>query len=138
MGRAYGTPVEQARAKDWGPDVLFRVEAVQYSYVADAEREEYRATDPKLEVFAFDVVKWTEHGATLDTWSGARRRWVDLRPGAKQWASRTVDEALAKLAARRKRQLYILGKQVARAQREIDLCERALNKGVDADIGLPL
>ena len=105
---------------------LYRVEAVSYSCCSISEygAEDYYSSAPRLEAFAFPVRRWTEHGATLDhEWSGARRRWVDLRPLAKQWASRSVAEAIRQLAERRRRQLYILGKQVRRAEEELRLTQ---------------
>lgn len=105
---------------------LYRVEANRYSGcsldVNDCEN--YYVTSPRLEAFAFPVERWTPCGATLKgIWSGARLRWVDLRPGAKQWASRTVEEAIRQLGERRRRQLWVLGKQVRRAEEEKHLAE---------------
>lgn len=140
MAIAGGTPLTldfDAAEQDWtarrllfaGPvaGVLYRVEAVSYSYVVDADREEYGSTDPRLELFGFIVAKWTPHGATLaHAWSGARRRWVDLRPGAKQWASRTARDAVEQFAKRRRAQLYILARQTLRAEYDLQLAERLL------------
>ncbi len=105
--------------------VLYRVEAVSYSYVVNADYEEYGSTSPALEITAYYVRNWTPHGATLDDlYSGARRKWVDLRSGANEWASRTAREAVEQFAARRRRQLYILNRQVSRAKYELQLAER--------------
>lgn len=142
MGRAYGTPIPQTidgpqipvaerSAEDalhgWyagpPPEVLWRVEAVSYSYTVDADREEYGSTDPRLEIFPLEVLRFTEHGATLREMSGARNRWVDLRPNAKQYASRTVAEAVEQFASRRRAQIYILQRQLARAERELALTQ---------------
>ncbi len=107
------------------PGWLIRVEACRYAYVVNAEYDEGGTTDPRLELFAFPVKRFTEHGATMkDIWNGARERWVDLRPGAKQWASRTVGEAIEQFAERRRRQLWILRKQIERAERELMLAGR--------------
>lgn len=115
--------------------ILFRVEAVScaaishYACPVSGEGEWY-TTPPRLELFGYDVHKWTEHGATLNhCWSGARRRWVDLRPGAKQWASRTAREAVEQFALRRKRQLYVLKRQIARAEEELSLTDHILGDG---------
>lgn len=137
---AYGTPLTAdllAAEREWTEQslahiphekgVLYRVEVVSYSYVVDADRDEYGSTDPRLEMFGYVVHNWTPCGATLaHSWSGCKRRWVDLRPGAKQWASRTAREAVEQLAIRRERQLYILAKQTRRAQRELDLAAQLL------------
>lgn len=142
MGRAYGTPIPQTTdgpqcdaaqrtAEDRlqrqyegsPPEVLWRVEAVSYSYTVDADREEYGSTDPRLEIFPLEVLRFTEHGATLCEMSGARHRWVNLQPGAKQYASRTVAEAVEQFANRRRAQLYILRRQLARAERELGLTQ---------------
>lgn len=132
MGRAYGTPIpqttdgpqcrvaeSQALARTIPGEYLFRVEAVSYSYTVDADREEYGSTEPRLEVFALEVLRWTEQGATLRyEWAGSRNRWVNLQPGAKQYASRTVAEAVEQFASRRRAQIYILQRQLRRAERE--------------------
>lgn len=105
---------------------LIRVEACRYSYILNAEYDEYGTTDPRLELFAFPVKRFTKHGATLNNiWSGARKRWVDLRPDAKQWASRTAADAIEQFADRRRRQLWILGKQIGRARNELLLAEQS-------------
>lgn len=102
---------------------LYRVEAVSYSYIIDADYEEYGSTAPALELQAYRVRNWTTYGATLSIYSGARPKWVDLRPGAKQWASRSAREAVEQFAARRKRQLYVLEGQMLRARYELQLAE---------------
>lgn len=142
MGRAYGTPIPQTTdgpqceaaqrsAEDklqrqyqgTPPEVLWRVEAVSYAACSlDVNGgEHYYSTDPRLEVFALEVLRWTEHGATLRETTGARNRWVNLQPGAKQYASRTVAEAVEQFANRRRAQIYILQRQLARAERELAL-----------------
>jgi hypothetical protein len=139
MGRAYGIPVRlhdlrgtqiQAENKLSGvtkQGVLFRVEAVRYAAITPYADPitgdgEWYTTDPKLELFAYGVHKWTEHGATLkDEWSGSRRRWVDLRSPGKQWASHTAEEAVLQFAQRRKRQIWILERQLKRARMELGL-----------------
>lgn len=136
MGRAYGTPIAQTvdglqcAAAEWQAlahtipgDYLFRVEAVSYSQTIDADREEYGSTDPRLEIFPLEVLRWTEHGATLREMSGARNRWVDLRTDAKQYASRTVAEAVEQFSKRRRAQIYILQRQLRRAERELALTQ---------------
>lgn len=105
---------------------LYRVEAVSYSVCVDPDREEYSSTSPALEVNAYSVRNWTAHGATLDIYSGARPKWVDLRPGAKQWASRTAREAVQQFLNRRNRQIWILDRQRQRAKFEAGLAVSAL------------
>jgi hypothetical protein len=142
MTRAYGTPVRlddleeatvlaQQRLAGDGDEVgvLFRVEAVRYAAVSypaycDGHGEWY-TTDPRLEVHAYWVNNWTEHGATLRHTEprSFRPKWVDLRPGAKQWASRDVAEAVRQFAERRRRQIYVLERQLARAMRELALTQ---------------
>lgn len=142
MGLAYGTPLHQyatladaeaaaiARHAHYytdPPGWLIRAEVVSYSYVVDADREEYGSTAGVIELWASPVERYTPCGATLaDIWSGARKRWVDLRPGAKQWASPTAHEAVQQLLARRKRQLYVLSRQTRRAEYERDLAQLVL------------
>ena len=108
------------------PRCLFRCEAVSYSYTIDPECEWYGSTDPVLEIFAFRIVRETRFGVTIDAWSGARQRWIDLRPGAKQWASPTVNDAVQQFEDRRKRQIYILQRQLKRAEQELSLAEKYL------------
>ena len=104
------------------PDLLFRVEAVRYSgcTLDQFGGENYYVTDSRLELFAFPVTRWTPCGATIVGVAG-RNKWCDLRPGAKQWASRTPRDALEQLVERRRRQIYILERQMARARSELDL-----------------
>ncbi len=115
----------------WGShplEVLYRAEAISYSYCLDPEREEYGSTAPQIELVAYAVQRWTEHGVTLrDVMSGSRQKWVDLRPGAKQWASRTGREAVEQLKARRQRQLYVLNRQLECAKWELALAISALD-----------
>lgn len=108
---------------------VFRAEVVRYSYTIDADREWYGTTDGAVEIFAFPVRRFTPNGATIQNlWSGAREKWTDLRPGAKQWASRTAREALEQLAERRRRQLWVLNRKVQRAEYDMKLAKRALEE----------
>lgn len=100
---------------------LIRADVVRYSFTVDADRAHYGLTDGltdgQIELWAFPVERWTRHGATMkDIWSGSRLRWVDLRPGAKQWASRTALEAIAQLDERRRRLIYVLERKLDRAR----------------------
>jgi hypothetical protein len=112
------------------PGWLFRVEAVRYSCL-DGDGDIYGTTAPALELFAFPVKRWTPCGATLrDIWSGARERFVDLRPDAKQWASRTPEEAVRQLLGRRRRQDWVLSRKLDRCREEMDLCKIFLERGL--------
>lgn len=111
---------------DTAPGFVYRVEAVSYSVCVDPDREEYSSTSPVLEVNVYSVRNWTAHGATLDIYSGARPKWVDLRPGAKQWASRTAREAVHQFLNRRNRQIWVLDRQLQRAKFEAGLAMSAL------------
>jgi len=141
MGLAYGTVLDGTNfaeaEEEWRagrhlatkPEVgiLFRVEAVSYSYVVDADREEYGSTAPRLELSGHEVLRWTPCGATLKYLrSGCRPKWVNLQPGTKQWASRTAREAVEQFRLRRKGQVHILRRQLARAEFERDLAEGVL------------
>ncbi|UXS23114.1 hypothetical protein [Agrobacterium tumefaciens] len=103
-----------------GVDALWRVEARSYSYVIDAEAEEYGTTSPVLEMYWFRVKRWTKCGARLD-WG----KYVNLDKNIsrREWASRTEAEALASFKARRARQIAILEGQADRARRELALTE---------------
>lgn len=130
---AYGTPIPRTRfgpqldvaesqaRNRWvdGFEYLWRVEGVRYSgcEIDQFGLENYYLTDPRLELFAVSVKKWTPTGARL--WTG---RHVDLRDGAKQFASRTVAEALAQFERRRRAQIWILERQLLRAKTELRLC----------------
>ena len=114
LSRCFGNP--------FGQGVLWRVEAVRYSgcTLDQFGGENYYVTDSRLELFAFPVTRWTPCGATIVGVAG-RNKWCDLRPSAKQWASRTPRDALEQLVERRRRQIYILERQTARARSELDL-----------------
>jgi hypothetical protein len=106
---------------------LLRADVVRYSYTVDADLDLYGVTSGQIELWAFPVLRWTQHGATLkDIWSGARQRWVDLRPNAKQWASRTAVDAVAELAERRRRQQYVLSTKLDRTQKDLQLIQSLL------------
>lgn len=142
MGKAYGTPIPQTtdgpqmlvaerqarnaldRAyRGCPPDVLWRIEAVSYSQCVDPDADRYESTPPRLELFALAVHKWTPYGATLEEYSGCRRRWVRMDDNAKQYASRTPLKALWQFKRRRRAQIRILQAQLARAERELALTE---------------
>lgn len=95
-------------------DVLWRCEAKRYSYVIDADRDEYGVTDPRLELRWLRVYKRTPKGAWLAD------RLVILSHN-KAYARNTVDEAVKDFIARRKRQIAILEGQLQRARRDLNL-----------------
>jgi len=49
-----------------------------------------------------------------------------LRAGAKQWASRSVREAIEQLQERRRRQIWVLERKLSRARDDHYLAERTL------------
>ncbi len=130
MGMRYGTPIIRLNLTDAenqamrrtvaGFEYLWRIEGVRYAGVSLNQfgLENYYTTDPRLELFAVSVKHWTPTGARL--WTGQH---VDLREGRKQYASRTVIEALEQFKRRRVNQIRILSKQLERAQFELRLCE---------------
>ena len=110
---------------------LFRADVVSYAYCVDPDYDVWGSTAGQIEVQAFPVLRWTPCGATLkNIWSGAKPKWVDLRPGAKQWASRSVREAVEQLAERRRRQIYVLQRKISRAEYDRDLAQRMLQLAI--------
>lgn len=146
MSNHYGAPVRDYRSIEEATNLaierhnhyytdvtgwLIRAEANRYSSCTlDANGcEDYHTSGPQIELFAFPVLRFTPCGATLkDIWSGTRQRWVDLRPGAKQWASRTGREAIEQLLERRRRQVWVISRQIARANDDMLVCEALLQK----------
>lgn len=146
MGLAYGTPVtgdldaaEQAaiaKHSHYYTDAVgwvIRAEAVRYAAIqpyADpiSGDGEWYTTHPRIELFAFPVVRWTPCGATIkNIWGRRYSTFVDLRPGHKQYASRTAREAVEQLVERRRRQMHVLDRQRARAADEKHVAEVLLN-----------
>lgn len=99
-----------------GVDVVWRCEAKSYSYVIDADREEYGTTAPRLEMYWHRPERRTPKGAIIDgaftLLSAKRSRWRN-----------TPEEAFASFIARRKRQIEILEKQLSRARFELALTD---------------
>ena len=132
---AYGEPVTADRSLDAAHTALmrgrtseqgwlYRIDAVSYSQCVDPEREVFVSSPPQLELSAYEVRRWTPHGATLVGMSdhGFRDRWVDLRPERGwQWASRTPGEAVIHFRNRRRAQLQKLERQFNRAREELHL-----------------
>lgn len=147
MSMHYGTKLEHysdlntaedaaiARHADFYVDAvgwLFRVVGNQYSAIqpyADPVSGDgaWYTTPSTLELFAFPVVRWTPCGATIwDIHGKGGKRSVHLSCAVKHYASRTAREAIKEFYERRVGQLYILAKQVRRAEREKALAERWL------------
>lgn len=117
-----------------GVDVLWRCDARSYSYVIDADREEYGSTPPRIELEWAEIERRTPKGAYLKheyrdgfTW----RRYVPLFARNRRFAS-TPAEALADFIGRRKRQHYILNRQLRRCDYELELAQSIELKGDDA------
>lgn len=106
-----------------GVDVLWRADAVSYSYIIDPDADLYGVSDPRLEITWWRVKRWTRCGARL-----ASGKYVNLdkRISRREWASRTPAEAVTSLQARRRRQIAILQGKVVRAQAELALTEGAI------------
>ena len=102
-----------------GFDVLWRAEAQRYSYVIDADREEYGVTNPKLELRWYRIEKRTPCGAWIDY------RFVNLNR-TKRYAVPTAVEALASFKARKESQIRILSSKLAKAKEDIELLEGVL------------
>lgn len=90
-----------------GEDVLWRCESKQYSYIVDAEREEYGVTNPRLELCWFSVRKRTPHGAWIKPF-GSDDRFVKLTAKGKKYATETVAEAVDQFKHRKRRYKKIL------------------------------
>ena len=101
-----------------GTDVLWRCEAKRYSYVIDADREEYGVTEPRLEAFWFKVTERTPKGAYI---LGSDRSNLIILSRNKAYARNTVDEAIRDFTARRRRQIAILKSQLQKAKQELAL-----------------
>lgn len=131
LGQAAAAAVERGRRfmPVRAVGLLFRVTAV--SYASSDEWGDYYSSGPMLELDALPVKKWTPCGARLyyAERAGGDAKWVDLRPGHKQWASRDAEEAVRQFLARRKGQIHILERQLRRAREEHDLAYLALHPG---------
>lgn len=142
---AYGTPLRDyptlaaaaqaavERAQRFMPasavGLLFRISAV--SYAVSDHWGDWSSTGPRLELDTYPVARWTPCGARLhySERAGADGKWVDLRPGHKQWASRDPEAALRQFLARRRGQIHILERQISRAKEEHGLAYHALHPG---------
>ena len=108
--------------------IAYRVEAVRYAghnpYATPHGGEDY-ITDPCLELFTFNITHNTPKGFMLENQGtvSSNRRWVPDDKYAKQWASRTPEQALDQFRTRRQLQIRILKKQLARAEKELSLTE---------------
>ena len=99
-----------------GRDVLWRCEAQSYSYIIDADREEYGVTTPRLELRWYPVDRRTPKGA-----------WVcgefQLLTAFKKKFSETEEDAVSDFKARKRKQISIVTRQLLRAQQELALTE---------------
>jgi hypothetical protein len=97
-----------------GVDALWRCEAQSYSYVIDADREEYGVTDPRLEMRWYPVDRRTPKGA-----------WVcgefQLLTAFKKKFSESEEGAIRDFKARKNKQIKILSRQLGRAEQELAL-----------------
>lgn len=117
----YGQPKEHDR------DVVWICEAKSYSYIIDADREEYGSTAPVIELTFHHVKRRTAKCAVLQdfSWQGDRL----LRLYSRRCPFRnTPEEALAQFHWRRQMQVKILQRQLDRAQYELDLVEQFVLK----------
>lgn len=102
-----------------GADVLWRCEVNRYSYVIDADRDEYGTTDPRVELRWYYVERRTPKGA----WLAGQFVLLSHR---KRFAAPTAEEALADFAGRRERQIYILEKNLRKAQSELAMVQSTI------------
>jgi hypothetical protein len=97
-----------------GKAVVWRVEAKRYSYVINADCEEYGITSPVLEAVWAEPDRYTPKGfwvfGQFTLAKAKRRKW-----------SNTVDEALEHFRQRRIKQIKILKGQLAYAEFELAL-----------------
>lgn len=116
-----------------GVDVLWTCDAKSYAYIVDAEREEWGSTAPRIELTWAEVDRRTPKGAYL---KGAYRDDFAERTFVPLWArnrrfANTPAEALADFIGRRKRQHYILNRQLRRCDYELELAQRVDLKGAE-------
>jgi hypothetical protein len=97
-----------------GVDVLWRCEAKRYSYVIDADSDQYGVTSPRLEMSWWRVSRRTPKGA----WTHGHFVLLTAR---KKWACQTQEDAIASFIARKNRQIAILTAQLRRATDELEL-----------------
>jgi hypothetical protein len=99
-----------------GRDALWRCTAQSYSYIIDADREQYGVTDPRLELRWYPVDRRTPKGA-----------WVcgefQLLTAFKKKFSETEEDAISDFKARKRKQIRIVTNQLRRAQIELSLTE---------------
>lgn len=98
-----------------GEDVLWRCEAKSYSYIIDADRDEYGVTDPRLEMWWWEVERRTPKGAWLRTGE------FQLLTAFKKKYSESEEAALRDFKARKTKQIQILCRQLQRAEQELAL-----------------
>lgn len=103
---------------------LYRFDAVSYAYCIDPDWDYWGSTPSQLELTLYPVKRWTNTGATLFMWSGARRKHVNFSHN-KQFACRTPQQALESYRARKTRQIAILKARLRNAERDLSLAQRS-------------
>ena len=94
--------------------MLWRCEAKRYSYCVDPDRDVYGVTDPKLEMWWWEIDRATPKGA----WVCGR---FVLLSATKRWACPTEEEALESFMARKRKQIRILSTRLQQAKAELAL-----------------
>jgi hypothetical protein len=97
-----------------GTPVLWRCEAKRYAYCRDPDADIWGVTDPKLEMWWWEIDRVTPKGA----WVCGR---FVLLTATKRWAVPTEEEALESFMARKKKQIRILSTQLSRAEADLAL-----------------
>lgn len=101
---------------------LYRFDAVSYAYCIDPDGDYWGSTPSRLELTLYPVKRWTNTGATLFIWSGARRKHVNFSHN-KQFACRTPQQALESYRARKTRQIAILKARLRNAEHDLSLAQ---------------
>lgn len=109
-----------------GTEFLYRVEETRWSLGVDEWDNPFPGYRLELSGRMYPIVKRTKCGAWISVSSfGAERRFVRLSAN-KRFAVESKEAALKSFVARKKRQLEILGAQVAQTQRAMDMAMAAL------------
>lgn len=101
---------------------FYRIEARSYSYVVDAEREEYGVTPPRLELDRFKVVKETPRGHWVRAYPFGPQTWVS-KTATKRLCHPTLSEALEAYRQRKLAFLRHAQAKLRRAERELELLD---------------
>lgn len=124
ISRGYGSIDKAAETlhRTWfgvNTPVLFRVEAQSYAYCIDPESDHWGSTDPRLELRAYRITRVTPKGFWIEAPAGPR--WVPSDPDRKRWACWRPQDALQEFIQRRRAQVRIVERQLARARAELAL-----------------